>query len=155
MKPRRVVLLVLASIIAVIGFGPLTAGASVGWAYGAAGSTGLHADDQPAPLGPARHRAGPGLHGRVRTKLLKIGAAVVRRPAAGLVHTTGPSRLNLGPASNREGTGAAGGQHGEEHPLRHIAMALRLPQHQCQAPNGEQPGRDCRKHRQNPPIRGR
>ena len=91
----------------------------------------------------------------IRTKLLKIGAAVVRRPAAGLVHTTGPSRLNLGPASNREGTGAAGGQHGEEHPLRHIAMALRLPQHQCQAPNGEQPGRDCRKHRQNPPIRGR
>ena len=34
MKPRRVMLLVLASIIAVIGFGLLAAGARVGWAHG-------------------------------------------------------------------------------------------------------------------------
>ena len=34
MKPRRVTLLVLGSIIAMIGFGLLAAGASLGWAYG-------------------------------------------------------------------------------------------------------------------------
>jgi len=34
MRPRRVLLLVLASIIAVIGFGVLAAGASLGWAHG-------------------------------------------------------------------------------------------------------------------------
>ena len=34
MKPLRVILLVLGSIIAVIGFGLLAAGASLGWAYG-------------------------------------------------------------------------------------------------------------------------
>ncbi|MEP1124617.1 MAG: DUF4389 domain-containing protein [Ilumatobacter sp.] len=34
MKPRRVIALVLASIIAVVGSGLLAAGASVGWAYG-------------------------------------------------------------------------------------------------------------------------
>ncbi len=34
MRPRRVILLVLASIIAVIGFGLVAAGASLGWAYG-------------------------------------------------------------------------------------------------------------------------
>ncbi len=34
MKPRRVIVLVLASIIAMIGFGLLAAGASLGWAYG-------------------------------------------------------------------------------------------------------------------------
>lgn len=34
MKPRRVISVVLASIIAMIGFGLLAAGASIGWAYG-------------------------------------------------------------------------------------------------------------------------
>ena len=34
MKPRRVILLVLGSIVAVIGCGLLAAGARLGWAYG-------------------------------------------------------------------------------------------------------------------------
>ena len=34
MRPRRVITVVLASIIAMIGLGLLAAGASVGWAHG-------------------------------------------------------------------------------------------------------------------------